>query len=184
MWHPSPVPRQAALLRGINIGPSKRVSMAHLRELVAALGYTDVETLVQSGNVVFSGADRPARAAARIEEALLRETGLDVPVIGRTGAELAAIVRRDPLPGAADDPKRYHVVFLSAKPAAALARSVDPERYLPEAFHVQGREVYVRWPAGAQKARLTHAFWERTLKVRATARNWNTVAKLADMTAG
>jgi uncharacterized protein (DUF1697 family) len=175
--------RNVALLRGINLGSTNRVSMSHLRELVAGLGYQDVETLVQSGNVVFSGGDSADDAAARIETALREATGLDVPVIGRSGRELAAVVKRSPFAAEIDDPRFHHVVFLERVPDAGLAEPVDRERYLPETFAIDGREVYVLYPNGAGRARLTHAFWERRLGVKATARNWNTVQRLAEMTA-
>lgn len=175
--------RNVALLRGINLGSTNRVSMSHLRELVGGLGYDDVETLVQSGNVVFSGDDSAEAAAARIEKALRTETGLDVPVIGRSGPELAAVVERSPFAAEIDDPRSHHVVFLERVPDDGLAQTVDRERYLPETFEVDDREVYVLYPNEAGRARLTHAFWERRLGVKATARNWNTVLRLAEMTA-
>ena len=175
--------RNVALLRGINLGATNRVSMSHLRELVGGLGYKDVETLVQSGNVVFSSDDPADVAAERIEKALRKETGLDVPVIGRSGRELAAVVKHSPFAAKIDDPRFHHVVFLERIPAAGLAEAVDRERYLPETFVVEGRDVYVLYPNGAGRAKLTHAFWEKRLGVQATARNWNTVQRLADMTA-
>jgi len=178
------MPRQAALLRGINLGSTNRVSMADLRELVAGLGYADVETLVQSGNVVYAANDPPNRAAARIERALAAATGLDIAVVGRGAKELARIVALNPLAGVADNPKTHHVAFLSARPEAAKVRAIDPDDYLPEAFRVHGREVYVWMPGGMQRAKLTNAFWERRLGVTATMRNWNTVAALAALTAG
>jgi uncharacterized protein (DUF1697 family) len=174
--------RNVALLRGINLGSKNRVSMSHLRDLVGGLGYGDVETLVQSGNVVFSDDDPADVAAGRIEKALRKETGLDVGVIGRSAAELAAVVQQSPYAAALDDPRYHHVVFLDRAPDAGLAAAIDRERYLPETFAVHGREVYVLYPNGAGRAKLTHGFWEKRLGARATARNWNTVQRLAEMT--
>jgi uncharacterized protein (DUF1697 family) len=170
--------RHVALLRGINLGRNKRVRMARLRELVQSLGYEDVSTYLQSGNVVFTTRDAPQEAAHRIEEQLAREEDLDVDVLVRTRAELAEVVRRNPIGDDAVDRKRYLVVFLSAPPDPALLRQIEAEQFAPERFVAHEREIYTWLPHGVQKARLSHAFWERRLKVVATARNWDTVAGL------
>ena len=170
--------RQIALLRGINLGSRRRVAMADLRDLMSDLGYDDVRTHLQSGNVVFTGPDPPERAARRIEKALARDTGVDTEVLVRTRDELARVVERNPLREHARDPKRHLVVFLSAEPDRKRLRGVDADDYAPERFATHGREIYVWLPDGVQKARLTHAFWEKRLEVSATARNWSTVERL------
>ena len=170
--------RQIALLRGINLGPNRRLSMADLRDVMHGLGYEDAKTLLQSGNVVFSAPQAPKTVAGRIENRLARETGLEVDVLVRTRNELAKIVARNPLAEHVTDPKRYLVVFLSAKPKAKALGEVDAAEFEPERFAVEGREIYTWLPGGVQKAKLTHAFWEKRLGVTATARNWNTVEKL------
>jgi len=173
--------REVGLLRGINVGGRNRVPMAQLRELMEALGYTGVETLLQSGNVVFGSKQPAATSERRIAQRLHDETGLDIKVLVRTRAELAAVVKRNPLADHADNPKHHHVVFLSARPDPKLVAAIDPSDYAPEMFEVHGRELFMWWPAGAHKARLTHSFWERKLKVTATARNWNTVERLLEL---
>jgi uncharacterized protein (DUF1697 family) len=175
--------RQIGLLRGINVGGKNRVPMAQLRELMEALGYTGVETLLQSGNVVFGSNEPAATSERRIARRLRDETGLDIKVLVRTRAELAAAVKRNPLGKHADNPKHHHVMFLSARPDPELVAAVDPADYEPEMFELHGRELFMWWPAGAHNARLTHSFWERKLKVTATARNWNTVQRLLEMAA-
>jgi uncharacterized protein (DUF1697 family) len=94
---------------------------------------------------------------------------------------LAAVVKRNPLGEHADNPKHHHVVFLSARPDPKLVAAVDSADYEPEMFRLHGRELFMWWPAGVHKARLTHSFWERKLKVTATARNWNTVERLLEL---
>jgi uncharacterized protein (DUF1697 family) len=173
---------QVALLRGINVGSSKRMAMADLRAMMAALGYGDAETLLQSGNVVYSSDETTERSALRIHERLLADMGMDIPVVVRTAAELAAVVKRNPLRKLATDPKLYHVVFLSERPDPKLVEALEGEAVADELLVVDGREVFVWWPQGAHRARLTHAVLERRLKVTATARNWNTVEKLLAMT--
>jgi uncharacterized protein (DUF1697 family) len=116
------VTRQVGLLRGINVGGRNRVAMAQLRELMEALGYTGVETLLQSGNVVFGSKQPAATSERRIAKRLHAETGLDIKVLVRTRAELAAVVKRNPLGEHADNPKHHHVVFLSARPQAGGGR--------------------------------------------------------------
>jgi uncharacterized protein (DUF1697 family) len=174
--------RKVALLRGINVGRNNRLPMPRLRELMESLGYENVETLLQSGNVAFASGAAASESERRIAEALRKQDGLEVPVLVRTRAQLAAVVKRNPLRDHASNPKLHHVVFLSERPDAKRVRAVDPERYRPELFAQHGREIYVWWPDGAHRAKLTHGFWERTLGVTATARNWNTVEKLLELT--
>ena len=176
--------RQVALLRGINVGTTKRIAMADLRAVMASLGYADVETLLQSGNIVYSTDDTTERSALRIHERLLADIRMDIPVVVRTAAELAAVVKRNPLRKLATDPKLYHVVFLSERPDPKLVKALEGQAVADELFVVDGREVFVWWPQGAHRARLTHAVLERRLKVTATARNWNTVEKLLAMAGG
>jgi uncharacterized protein (DUF1697 family) len=173
---------RVALLRGINVGSSKRMAMADLRAVMAALGYRDAETLLQSGNVVYRSSDSAKQSARRIRERLLADLGMDVPVVVRTAAELSSVVKRNPLRTQATDAKRYHVVFLSERPDPELVKALEGEPAADELYVVDGREVFVWWPRGAHRARLSHAFLERRLKVTATARNWNTVEKLLAMT--
>jgi uncharacterized protein (DUF1697 family) len=169
------------LLRGVNVASHNRIAMADLRRIVEGLGYENPRTLVQSGNVVFGSSDAAGVAASRIEEALGTELGLDVPVIVRTRAELAKVVERNPFAEIATQLKMYYVIFLSEKPDAKALGAIDAATYEPEVFEAHGREVYVWFPEGMHRAKLGHAFWEKRLKVTATARNWNTVQGLLEM---
>jgi uncharacterized protein (DUF1697 family) len=176
--------RYAALLRGINVGKHKRIAMADLRALVEGLGYTDVKTHLNSGNVVFTaaGGDNLELAGA-IEAAIAAETGLAVPVVVRSGAELAGIVANNPFPDAAADPATLHVTFLGAAP--------DPERVAALAevdrgeddFRVAGDVVYLFYPNKLTGATFMPTGLDAALGVVATSRNWRTVTKLAELTA-
>jgi len=170
--------RQIALLRGINLGSRRRVAMADLRELLTSLGYEDVRTYLQSGNVVL-GSERPER---RLEHDLERQIssmfGIDVPVVVRTRAELADVVAHDPLGAVVEDPKRYLVTFLSAEPDPERLRELTDLDVAPEQLAVSGREIYAWHPDGVQRSRLAAALTDRRLGVTATARNWSTVTKL------
>jgi uncharacterized protein (DUF1697 family) len=169
--------RQVALLRGINLAGRARVEMPRLREVIEALGYRDVRTHLQSGNVVFTSERAPEKAAREIEGAVAEHL-ISVPVLVRTRDELAKIVERDPLGDVATDPRRYLVTFLSAPPDRRRLRDLDASDFEPEAFHVAGREAYVWSPGGVRASRLSYAFWEKQFGLTATARNWNTVTKL------
>ena len=168
---------QVALLRGINLAGRARVEMARLREVIEALGYRDVRTHLQSGNVLFSS-ERAPEEAARDIEAAVAEHLIPVPVLVRTRDELAKVVERNPLGDVATDPRRYLVTFLSASPDSRRVRELDAGDFEPEVFHVAGREAYVWSPSGVRASRLSYAFWEKHFGLTATARNWNTVTKL------
>jgi uncharacterized protein (DUF1697 family) len=145
---------------------------------MADLGYPDARTLLQSGNVVFTASGREARLARRIGDELSRRAGFDVGVLLRTRAELAAVVERDALGDVATNPSRRFVAFLERRPAAAALAELDPDGFMPERFSAHGREIVVWLPDGTQRARLTHAFWERQLAMMVTMRNWNTAGRL------
>jgi uncharacterized protein (DUF1697 family) len=176
--------RYVALLRGINVGGHKMVPMARLRVLLAELGYRDVVTHLQSGNAVIS-ADGPAAALEQdIAEAVAARLGVSCAVMVRTGAQLAAAVSVNPLGGAPENPSRYFVAFLSTPPAAAKLAALDGVSFEPDTLWVRGSEAYLWCPAGAAQTKLTGAAVEKLLGVSATARNWNTVTRLAELTAG
>jgi uncharacterized protein (DUF1697 family) len=174
----------AALLKGINVGGRNKIPMAQLRELVAGLGFSDVATHLQSGNVVFSAPDtEPAQAAAAIEAAIAEQLGLSIAVLARDAADLVRIVRAHPLRQVATNPSRLLVVFLSAPVDRTRIGEVDESSYAPDRFHAGEQEIYVWAPNGVSETKLTHAFWEKQLGgVIATARNWNTVERLQAMT--
>lgn len=174
--------RQVALLRGINLGRNKRIAMADLRQLVAGLGFEDVRTHLQSGNVVFTTADSPARAAQAIEDELEAKLGMDVRVLIRTDSELAGVVEQNPLADVITDPTRLFVTFLSARPDAKRVRGIDQSKFEPDVFRLGAREVYVWCPNGYAGTKLNHAFWEKQLGLTGTARNWRTVTRLLELT--
>jgi uncharacterized protein (DUF1697 family) len=173
------VARQIALLRGINVGGHRKVPMAQLRELMQKLGYSDVKTYVQSGNVVFTGPDDPpAKVERKLEQAIEDEFGFDVAVMVRSRDELAAVVAANPLGEVAADPARYLVMFLDGEVDPARVADVDAASLAPEAFTIRGREVYIFMPGGFADSPARKALTEKRLGVSATARNWRTVEKL------
>jgi uncharacterized protein (DUF1697 family) len=171
-----------ALLRGINLGAHNKISMSELRALVAEHDVENVQTYVQSGNVVFRSRVGRAQLVRALETGIRRELGLDVSVLLRTKAELAKVVASNPFAERQDDPLKLHVTFLTDRVPAARARDLDPERSPPDEFQLEGREIYVHTPQGYGRTKLTNAYFERRLGVAATSRNWRTVTKLVELT--
>jgi uncharacterized protein (DUF1697 family) len=170
-----------ALLRGINLG-GRRLPMKDLAAVFRDAGCENVQTYIQSGNVVY-GAD-PAlagRLPALIEEAIAERFGLDVPIVTRTAAEIDDVVSRNPFlkPGA--DLKTLHVAFLKDRPAASRVAALEPSRSPPDAFVLRGREIYLRCPNGVARSKLTTQYFDSRLRTISTARNWRTVLKLQEM---
>ena len=175
------MPRQIALLRGINLGARNRVSMPDLRELLTGLGHEDVKTLLQSGNVVLTSVETGEALEQALERAIADELGVESAVVVRTARQLAGVVERNPLAGVADDPKRYQVSFLRAKPGAAVVRELEAADVAPEQVVVSGREIYAWHADGIQRSPLAKLLTDRKLGATATARNWSTVTKLLEL---
>jgi uncharacterized protein (DUF1697 family) len=167
-----------ALLRGINVGRAKRVAMADLRALVSDLGYLEVRTLLNSGNVVFT-VPRGARGdpAGRIERAMTAELGVSSRVTVITAAELATIVRAHPLRKVADDPSRLLVTVLARPADRARLAPLAKRGWAPEAFALGARAVYLWCPRGMLQSPLANAVG-RELGDAGTSRNWATIGKL------
>ena len=176
------MPLQAALLRGINVGSARRISMPELREALAAAGLAGARTYVQSGNIVLSSKLAPEQLAERIETVLTDKFGFDdVPVVVRTEDQLARIVKLDPLRAIVTADKLYQVSFLSGPPPPGLAERLAEAVQEPEAFVLDGREVYSWHPGGSQNSKLLRLLADRRLGIDATARNWRTVTTLYEM---
>jgi len=170
--------RYVALLRGINLGRARQVSMPRLTELLTGRGYANVRTHLRSGNVLLDAALPEAQLAADLAEAVEGEFGFAVPVVVRTGDEIAAVVAGDPFAGVATDPARYLVTFMAEAPAPDRVASLPPAEGGGE-YVVRGRELYLWLPDGIQATPLASWTWDTLIGVPGTARNWNTVTRLA-----
>jgi uncharacterized protein (DUF1697 family) len=163
-----------ALLRGINVGRAKRVAMADLRDLFTALGCQEVTTLLNSGNVVFSG---PATLSeARIEDAFTKRFGFSSRITLLTDAELIAAVKENPL-AEIPDPSRFLVAFLKTAGHREHLLPVTKKPWHPEAFALGSRAAYMWCPEGILASPLNQAV-VKVLGDSVTARNWTTVLKL------
>lgn len=179
------MPTCIAFLRGINVSGHNRLKMADLRGLVEALGHRDVETYLQSGNVVFAArAGATSAIGLAMERRIAKDLGLDVNVLVRTKAELAKIAAVNPLAKRGVDLAHLYVTFLGERPGAARVSALDAKRYLPDTFAFSRREVYLCCPKGYGKTKLNNAFFERALATDATTRNWKTVNALVEMAGG
>ena len=155
--------------------------MPRLRSALEEAGFDDVATYVQSGNVVVTSRDSPAKVARQVERVLADEFGLAIPVVVRTRAELAKVVERNPLGRMAKNPKRYQVSFLEKKPPAALVRKLEAAAAPAERVVAEGREIYAWHPQGVARSKLWAALAGKGLGITATARNWTTVTKLLEL---
>jgi uncharacterized protein (DUF1697 family) len=155
--------------------------MPRLRAALEESGFEDVATYVQSGNVVLTSRDSSAKVARACERLIEKEFGLDISVVVRTRAQLAQVVKRDPLGKVAKNPKRYQVSFLEKKPSAALVRKLEEVAAPGERVVAEGREIYAWHPEGVARSKLWSALAGKGLGVTATARNWTTVTKLLEL---
>jgi uncharacterized protein (DUF1697 family) len=174
-----------SMLRAVNVGGTSRIKMDALRAAYESIGVTDVRTLLQSGNVVFRSSigDRE-RLVKRIMQELERQLDLQVEVVLRTLAELASIVERGPVLSPRADPSKLLVMFLSRVPDAAAQAALakwHKASKMPEMLEMRGPEIYLYYPDGVGRSKLSGAVLENKLGVSGTARNWNTLVKLLDV---
>lgn len=174
------MPRYVALLRGINVGRAKRVAMADLRAILGDLGLDAVRTHLNSGNAVFTGDGRdPAEYAERIEAAIADRLGLDVRCVVLTADDLRAIVDSHPFADEATEGSRMMAHILATAPDPALLAEHDPIALDPDNARLGERVIYQWCPDGLLGAPPVGGYAEKHLRVAVTARNWNTMTKLA-----
>ncbi len=176
------MPRYAAMLRGINLGSHKRISMADLRRLFENLGAKNVQTYVVSGNVVFDSppGGRP-ELAKKIRDRIQAELGHDVAIVLRTHAEMARVAAAKPF--GRDDEAHLYVTFLEGKPNTSRVNALDGSPFAPDEFEIRGTEAYLHFPNGYGRSKMSNEWFERKLGVSATTRNWRTVTALAELSA-
>jgi uncharacterized protein (DUF1697 family) len=170
-----------ALLRAVNLAGLNRVSMSDLRDLLAALGMPEAKTLLQSGNVVFRSSVSAAEKVERLlEDGAAKRLDLSTDFFVRSAAELNGVIAANPFPEEAKkDPSHLLVTFLKAAPARAAVAELQAAIKGREVVRAKGREAFITYPDGIGRSRLTTALIEQKLGTRGTARNWNTVLKLA-----
>jgi uncharacterized protein (DUF1697 family) len=169
--------RYVALFRGINVGKAKRIAMADLRVLLEKLGCTDVQTLLNSGNAVFTAPDPAAKLTGRIREAVLKKTGVDALVIVKSAKDVAAVVAGNELEKVAKDPSRLLVAFTSDRKALEAVVALAEMNWGDEKIHVNKHAAYLWCANGILESKAAEALL-KGLKGSGTTRNWATLNKI------
>ncbi|MEU3691735.1 DUF1697 domain-containing protein [Streptomyces narbonensis] len=176
----------AALLRGINVSGHRKVPMAELRSVLEDLGHRDVRTYLQSGNAVFTtdSAASDTELTTALEDAVERRFGFRVDCLVRDGDYLAAVAEACPFPAAELEGRQLHAIYYSGPAEPERFAAIDREAYLPEDFALGDRVLYLYVPEGLGRSRLGDVLTRPSVVkgLVATARNWNTVVKLVEMT--
>ena len=173
-----------ALLRGINVGGKNKLTMRELVGIFEALDCQDVHTYIQSGNVVFrAGAALAKHLPKTVAGSIAEQLGLEVPVVIRSGSEIAKVLENNPFLERGEDPQFLHVGFLAKAPTKAQVASLDPNRSPPDEFSCHGRELYFFCPQGVARSKYSNAYLDKQLATVTTVRNWRTTVKLAAMAA-
>jgi len=179
------MPAIIAMLRGVNVGGHNLISMPALRALCGSLGLENIQTYVQSGNVVFMSGERNLEALTkRIEAALDKACGSRITVMLRTSAEMRTVIAQNPFAKRSKvEPNKLLVTFLAKAISPEAQWQLETIKAGSEEVKARAREVYVYYPDGMGRSKLPAAM-ERVLKKTGTARNWNSVTKLLEMAAG
>ena len=169
-----------SILRGINVGGSNVIKMSSLHEMYEGLGFRNVKTYIQSGNVVFQSNDSNGEDLEHtISEGILKQFNFYVPVVIREYSELKKILLMNPfLKETKEDFSYLHITFLSRLPGNLFLQILKNNSYLPDEYFVNGREIYLMCPNGYGKTKLTNNFFENKSGERATTRNVKTIMEL------
>lgn len=176
--------RYIALLRGINVGGHKKILMADLRKLIDTLGYTNIRTYIQTGNIIFDSSTKEDNStiALNIQDAILDTFGFEVPVMVRTAEEIHAIVKQSPYATEGkSDIDSLHLTLLDAKPTdenIAQLKAIDCH---PDSFEIIDKSMYLYCVQKYSDTKLGNNIIEKKLKLRATTRNWKTTLKLLEL---
>lgn len=172
-----------ALLRGINVSGQKKIKMVDLRQLLAQIGFKDVVTYIQSGNIVLKTEERNPRALEKTIASEIHESyGFDVPVLVKSKEEIQDIIEKNPFDNSEDlETNRIYFVLLKEVPKKDLTEALVNETFTNEKFIITGNCVYLCCAKGYGNAKCDNNFFERRLKVPATTRNYRTMTKLLEM---
>lgn len=172
------------MLRAINLGSHNPVAMAALRDVVSDLGFSDVRTLLQSGNLVFRAEKRSPKDLERLLKSEAKaKLGLDTDFFVRSAKDWKVLVERNPFPEEASrDPAHLVVMFLKDIPRAESLAALRATIRGREVVGIEGKQAYIVYPDGIGRSRLTNALIEARLCTRGTGRNWNTVLRVAALT--
>jgi uncharacterized protein (DUF1697 family) len=171
-----------ALLRGINVSGKRLIKMDALKALCATLGFSHIQTYIQSGNIVFSAAQKnTAMLEKLLQAAIEKEFGFEVPVIIKSASQLMHLLAQNPF--LAKSPDHLHITFLAASPDTLLTTKIEAAKFLPDEFVIIDEAVYLYCPNGYGQTKLTNTFFETKLRLTCTTRNLKTCGILAEMAA-
>jgi len=176
--------KKIAILRGINVGGKRKILMADLRSLCEKLGMKEVQTYIQSGNVIFQADNSLSDTewADKIAQAITKKYGFEVPVIVMPAKQLAKLVQQNPFYETEEtDITRLHLTYLKEKPSKENRVATEAYNYEPDRFVINKQAVFIYCEGKYHKSKLTNTFFEKKLKVPATTRNWKTVLKLVEL---
>jgi len=177
--------RLIALLRGINVSGQKKIKMSELKILFKNLGFQNVATYIQSGNVIFSGKQKSStKRANKISSGIKSKCNFDVQVIILTPQEINQVLKSNPFIKKKKEIERLYVTFLSAKPSIENLNKLEQTAFLPEEYSINEKIIYLFFPYGAGNAKLNNNFIEKKLNINGTTRNWKTVNALSELVNG
>lgn len=179
------MPTYVILLRAVNLGGYGKLSMAEFKKMLTSLGFTKVETYIQSGNAVVDAKGSATKVAQAVAAGLEKMMGTSPGVVVRTHEQMERVIRENPFAREAVDGTRVHVAFL-AGPAAATARAaldriVDQYPKRRDRYHLAEEHIYLHLPDGAAETKFSGKTLDKAIGVLGTGRNWNTVVKLCKM---
>lgn len=176
--------RLIALLRAVNVG-GRKLPMAELRAMCGELGWEEVETYIQSGNLVFSAPGKAGEIERTLEEAIKERFGMDVPVMVRTASQWAGYIAANPFPRVAEDePNRLQLLVSKQAPNSDAAEKLMERAQAGEAVKAAGGALWFHFPAGVGTSKLVPALIDKAAGSPSTSRNWRTVLKLQEMAQG
>ena len=176
--------RYISILRGINVGGNRKVLMKDLKSLYEGLGFSMVETYIQSGNVIFESEQElsTTELEVKIQQSITETFGFDVPVIVRPAEEWTQIVSKSPFWKEKDvDIEKLHLTILKQIPSHELVIEIKGMNFQPDRFEIMGSDVFVYCENGYGRTKITNDFFEKKLKIPASTRNWKTVMKLHEL---
>ena len=173
--------KKIAILRGINVGGKRKILMADLKVMCQKLGWANVVTYIQSGNLIFDSEKQNSELEITLEKAISSRYGFDVPVIIRNARELQTSIGNNSFAAGDTDITKLHLTFLKEKPSDENVEKIKTYNYDPDKFEIEEKEVFIYCAGKYHQTKLTNNFFENKLKVGATTRNWKTVLKLQEL---
>ena len=173
--------KHISILRGINVGGHRKILMADLKALYTKLGYKNIVSYIQSGNVIFEAKEKnQTKIEEKIYNAIKKNYGFEVPVVVRSAEEIAQIISNNPFTKKSEE-ESLHLTFLKEIPKEENLEKIKTFDYAPDKFKIVGKDVFIHCIGKYNKTKLANNFFEKILKVGATTRNWKTVNKLLEL---